>query len=339
LEFQEPISAELSDTESVIVAVFSKAATSKFKTEKLKAFTEGTKGGVLVIRKGKLIVTPHGSLTRQVHLWIEDFVFRGSSGSDTFGHPKPILSAKWKDEIKLLIKDLFGILHEKSIRDGSEQDLRLETPERGLDDENTTSSLPTLMTTDHADDFMLNSQAPYLTQNPMVEAELRPTEETHATGGQGLKLTLENPHSTIATSASEENRKRSAKLLDALKPKSESRPNPGLDDLGKEEPGTPQQSHMEPVRSALSSRRAKDQDQTAPGSSPPVGFISLGQSEAPREESIDEWVGSALESKLLQTTKTSERRQSPKPMFTKQNSAYDIFHSGSFKVILNNVAT
>lgn len=322
----------------MIVAVFSKAATSKFKREKLKAFTEGTKGGVLVIRKGKLIVTPHGSLTRQVHLWIEDFFFRGSSGSDTFGHPKPILSAKWKDQIKLLIKDLFAVLHEKSIKDSSEQDLRLEPFEKGLDDETTSTSLPTLMTTD-ADDFVSNSQAPYLTQNPMVEAEPRPTEETDAIGGQDLKLILRNPHSTSATSAFEENRKRSAKLLDALKPKSESKPNPDLDNLGKEELGTPQQSHMEPVRSALSSRRSQDQEQTAPGSSPPVGFISLGKSEAIREGSIDEWVGSALESELLQTTKTSERRQSPKPMFTKQNSAYEIFHSGSFKVIMNNVAT
>jgi len=114
---------------------------------------------------------------------IEDFRFRGASGSNTFGKPQYLHQSKWKEQVRNLVKDLFVVLEEQARATleqtlGSEPLLKTESNEE--------VEVRPVSTFISEGDLMLNSQVPFLTQ-PFI-SEPGPSSRVEERGKRSEKL-------------------------------------------------------------------------------------------------------------------------------------------------------
>lgn len=344
-----PIQADVSDSESKIHAIFSQGATSKFATAKGKPFTQNTKGGVLEIRRARLIVTPHGPRSNKACLMIEEFFIRGSSGSDTFGRPDPLHVTKWGEQIKNSVNELFVVLHRPPAGNSSDQNQQSELPKTEPSD--VAEKLLSFGDTNEVESSsLLNSQTPYLTQQPNAD-NLSLSHDVSIIGGVNLAVPqrahkMKRKAEVLSTEGDEllENRKKSASLMAVLQRESKhSRGSGHEDDDALRNSGAPQLSR--PFAQELESVSSQQRNvlaevETTPALNPPIRASNtlettlepLNTTDIPDaiisrpHTSTDQ---NNIESRKLNTHDNSTLLDLPAHL---QPVTYSVFHSGHFRV-------
>jgi len=251
----------------MVLARFSKDATTKFEKDNYKRFTDSTKGGIFYISRAQLITTRYGNSQNKVQLMIEDFRFRGSSGSNTFSSPEYLHQSKWKEPVKGLVKELFAALEEQA-KAALEQTMGLDPLLETESSDQVEDRAPPVSAGLSERDLTLNSQVPFLTQPLTPEPELQ--------------------------SGVEERRKRSEKLL-AMYQKGNPAPNPII--RPDRSPHMEQRHRTAAHVEAKGSRRSKSPRETVLSLLPPSNPVFADKKVTKRQTQAVEYVATGVHSR------------------------------------------